>query len=141
MRDNQTASRIVRYASGPCSPGTAASSSPSSTSSTPRPSGSPRSMKPSPASSSTTGLTPPTLGDITTINWHGVEPVDILCGGFPCLNVKGIVRHGRHAFAIDLGATAPSSCDNAFDDVHGVVKCAEVINCTRVEGVFKPALF
>jgi len=28
------------------------------------------------------------LGDITTIDWHDVEPVDILIGGFPCLNVK-----------------------------------------------------
>ena len=42
------------------------------------------------------------LGDITTIDWHEVEPVDILIGGFPCLNVKdlllqgaGISRHGR----------------------------------------------
>ncbi len=26
----------------------------------------------------------PNLGDITTINWHEVEPVDILIGGFPC---------------------------------------------------------
>ena len=24
------------------------------------------------------------LGDITTIDWSAVEPVDILCGGFPC---------------------------------------------------------
>ena len=26
----------------------------------------------------------PNLGDITAINWHEVEPVDILIGGFPC---------------------------------------------------------
>jgi DNA (cytosine-5)-methyltransferase 1 len=26
----------------------------------------------------------PNLGDITKINWAGVEPVDVLCGGFPC---------------------------------------------------------
>lgn len=26
----------------------------------------------------------PNLGDITTIDWGRVEPVDVLCGGFPC---------------------------------------------------------
>ncbi|WP_370894998.1 DNA cytosine methyltransferase [Janibacter sp. GXQ6167] len=30
----------------------------------------------------------PNLGDITAIDWSRVEPVDILIGGFPCLNVK-----------------------------------------------------
>ena len=29
----------------------------------------------------------PNLGDITTINWADVPPVDILCGGFPCQDV------------------------------------------------------
>lgn len=28
------------------------------------------------------------LGDITTIDWGTVPPVDLLCGGFPCINVK-----------------------------------------------------
>lgn len=26
----------------------------------------------------------PNLGDITTVDWAAVEPVDILCGGYPC---------------------------------------------------------
>lgn len=26
----------------------------------------------------------PNLGDITNIDWHSVEPVDIMCGGYPC---------------------------------------------------------
>lgn len=30
------------------------------------------------------------LGDITTIDWHTVEPVDILCGGFPCQDVFSV---------------------------------------------------
>lgn len=30
----------------------------------------------------------PNLGDITKINWHEVEPVDILSGGFPCQDVS-----------------------------------------------------
>ncbi len=37
----------------------------------------------------------PNLGDISTIDWATVPPVDILCGGFPCLNVKrgwGVAR-------------------------------------------------
>lgn len=32
----------------------------------------------------------PNLGDITTINWHEVEPVDILIGGFPCQDVSTV---------------------------------------------------
>ncbi|MFG1888076.1 DNA cytosine methyltransferase [Micromonospora sp. NPDC049051] len=28
----------------------------------------------------------PNLGDIRTINWTQIEPVDILTAGFPCLN-------------------------------------------------------
>lgn len=30
------------------------------------------------------------LGDITTIDWNTVEPVDILCGGFPCQDVSTV---------------------------------------------------
>ena len=30
----------------------------------------------------------PNLGDITTIDWRQVEPVDILIGGFPCQDVS-----------------------------------------------------
>ncbi|MET8746761.1 DNA cytosine methyltransferase [Streptomyces sp. NPDC004728] len=26
----------------------------------------------------------PNLGDITTVDWAGVEPVDVYCGGYPC---------------------------------------------------------
>jgi len=32
----------------------------------------------------------PNLGDITTIDWHDVEPVDILIGGFPCQDVSTV---------------------------------------------------
>ena len=34
----------------------------------------------------------PNLGDITTIDWTQVEPVDILCGGFPCQDVSTVGR-------------------------------------------------
>ena len=30
----------------------------------------------------------PGLGDITSVDWATVLPVDVLIGGFPCLNVK-----------------------------------------------------
>ena len=30
----------------------------------------------------------PNLGDITSVDWNDVPPVDVLIGGFPCLNVK-----------------------------------------------------
>ena len=32
----------------------------------------------------------PNLGDITTIDWNDVPPVDILCGGFPCQDVSTV---------------------------------------------------
>ncbi len=32
----------------------------------------------------------PNLGDITTISWNTVPPVDILCGGFPCQDVSTV---------------------------------------------------
>lgn len=32
----------------------------------------------------------PNLGDITTIDWSTVEPVDVLCGGFPCQDVSTV---------------------------------------------------
>lgn len=32
----------------------------------------------------------PNLGDITLIDWSTVEPVDILCGGFPCQDVSTV---------------------------------------------------
>lgn len=34
----------------------------------------------------------PNLGDITTINWRSVEPVDVICGGFPCQDVSTVGR-------------------------------------------------
>lgn len=30
----------------------------------------------------------PNIGDITQIDWHAVEPVDIIAGGFPCQDVS-----------------------------------------------------
>ncbi|GAB2991795.1 DNA cytosine methyltransferase [Actinotalea caeni] len=32
----------------------------------------------------------PNLGDVTTIDWREVEPVDVLCGGFPCQDVSTV---------------------------------------------------
>ncbi len=32
----------------------------------------------------------PNLGDITTIDWSTVQPVDIVCGGFPCQDVSTV---------------------------------------------------
>lgn len=30
----------------------------------------------------------PNLGDVTAVDWSQVEPVDVLCGGFPCQDVS-----------------------------------------------------
>jgi DNA (cytosine-5)-methyltransferase 1 len=35
-------------------------------------------------------LDAPNLGDITTIDWSSVEPVEVLCGGFPCQDVSTV---------------------------------------------------
>jgi len=32
----------------------------------------------------------PNLGDITAVCWNDVEPVDVLCGGFPCQDVSTV---------------------------------------------------
>lgn len=32
----------------------------------------------------------PNLGDISTIDWSVVPPVDVLCGGFPCQDVSTV---------------------------------------------------
>lgn len=34
----------------------------------------------------------PNLGDITAVDWSKVEPVDVLCGGFPCQDVSAAGR-------------------------------------------------
>ncbi|GKT37894.1 C-5 cytosine methyltransferase like protein, partial [Aduncisulcus paluster] len=40
----------------------------------------------------------PNLGDITAVDWSQVEPVDVLCGGFPCQDVSAA---GRRAGLVD----------------------------------------
>ncbi|OBK22534.1 DNA cytosine methyltransferase [Mycobacterium asiaticum] len=37
----------------------------------------------------------PNLGDITAVDWAAVEPVDVLCGGFPCQDVSTAASHRR----------------------------------------------
>lgn len=32
----------------------------------------------------------PNLGDVSAIDWQDVEPVDVLCGGFPCQDVSTV---------------------------------------------------
>ena len=36
--------------------------------------------------------TAPNLGDISTIDWATVPPVDVLCGGFPCQDISTVGR-------------------------------------------------
>lgn len=49
----------------------------------------------------------PNFGDIGTIDWSQVPPVDILCGGFPCQDVSTVGKQaGLAAFVDAIGATA-----------------------------------
>ena len=34
----------------------------------------------------------PNLGDITAVDWSEVEPVDVICGGFPCQDISNAGR-------------------------------------------------
>ena len=34
----------------------------------------------------------PNLGDISAVDWSAVEPVDVLCGGFPCQDISSAGR-------------------------------------------------
>lgn len=58
----------------------------------------------------------PNLGDVATIDWSAVEPVELLCGGFPCQDVsiagRGAGLDGEHSglwahFAAALGRLRP----------------------------------
>ena len=39
----------------------------------------------------------PNLGDITQVDWSGVEPVDIICGGSPCQDLSSAGRRAGMA--------------------------------------------
>ena len=43
----------------------------------------------------------PNLGDITRVDWHEVEPVDVLCGGSPCFPAGTLVETEEGARPIE----------------------------------------
>lgn len=49
----------------------------------------------------------PNLGDITTIDWSSAEPVDVLCGGFPCQDVSTVGKRAGLAPGTRSGLWAP----------------------------------
>ena len=74
----------------------------------------------------------PNLGSITEINWAEVEPVDVLCGGFPCQDVsaagkragiKDGTRSGLWAvFAEAIGQLRPRFV--VIENVRGLLSAA-----------------
>lgn len=102
------------------------------------------------------------LGDITTVDWHAIEPVDVLCGGFPCQDVSiagrraGLAPGTRSglwshmAAAIDamqpefvvienvrglLSAMAARSTHEGDDDAHRNPDSATPAGATAVRGM------
>lgn len=71
----------------------------------------------------------PNYGDITAVDWDAVEPVDILCGGFPCQDVShaGLrrgVRPGTRSglwehFAYAINALRPGLV--VIENVYGLL--------------------
>jgi len=45
----------------------------------------------------------PNLGDITQVDWSGVEPVDIICGGSPCQDLSSAGRRAGMALGTRSG--------------------------------------
>ena len=43
----------------------------------------------------------PNLGDITKVDWHEIEPVDVLCGGSPCFTAGTLVETEEGARPIE----------------------------------------
>ena len=46
----------------------------------------------------------PNLGDVTTVDWGRVEPVDVITGGSPCQDLSTAGRRGGHAPGHEVGA-------------------------------------
>jgi DNA (cytosine-5)-methyltransferase 1 len=54
----------------------------------------------------------PNLGDIEAISWSDVPPVDILCGGFPCVDVSAAGRRaGMHGTTSGLWSRMADAID------------------------------
>jgi DNA (cytosine-5)-methyltransferase 1 len=70
----------------------------------------------------------PNLGDITTIDWSWHQPVDILCGGFPCTDVSAAgKRAGMHGTRSGLWSEFAKAIENlrprmvVIENVRGIL--------------------
>lgn len=78
----------------------------------------------------------PNLGDVTTIDWSDVPPVDILCGGFPCQDVSTVGKQAGLAPGTRSGlwshmATAIESLEPDYvviENVRGLLSAPAVRN-------------
>ena len=95
----------------------------------------------------------PNLGDITTANWNAAPPVDIICGGFPCVDVSiagqraGLAAGTRsglwHEMARIIGLHSPRYV--IIENVRGLLSAAanrhlEPGNPTLGDGSDQPVL-
>lgn len=71
----------------------------------------------------------PNLGDITQVDWNEVEPVDVICGGFPCQDLSAAgkragIREGTRSglwshFAHAINTLRPSYV--VIENVRGIL--------------------
>jgi DNA (cytosine-5)-methyltransferase 1 len=85
----------------------------------------------------------PNLGNIAEIDWSTVEPVDVLCGGFPCQDVSSAgkragIKQGTRSGLWSVFATAIEAIRPRYvviENVRGLLSAKAHRNVEPAEGV------
>jgi DNA (cytosine-5)-methyltransferase 1 len=83
----------------------------------------------------------PNLGDITKVDWNAVEPVEVLCGGFPCQDVSSAgfragLKDGTRSGLWSMFADAIEALRPQFvviENVRGLLSAAAERGATTTE--------
>lgn len=84
----------------------------------------------------------PNLGDITQVDWTTVEPVDVICGGFPCQDVSSAgkragIKPGTRSGLWSVFATAIETIRPQFvviENVRGLLSAKAHRSMESLEG-------